>query len=204
MNIDKILIGEILNEQNVGLYEAAVRISSVGYFIPVAIVNSYQPAITKAFSTNKKDYWNKLENIFYFLMGVALLMALPIAFFSELIISFLFGTEYLATIPVLQVHAFSMIFVFLGVGRGLWNITESYFKFLMISTILGAITNIFLNSLLLPRFGIIGAAYATMISYFVMYIGTGLFYGPAKGVAFVQLRALTIISVVRKLGRWSR
>ncbi len=201
MHIDKILIGEILSENQVGLYEAAVRISSISYFIPVAIVNSAQPAITKAYLRGKNEYYNKLKYIFYFLSLVSFLLALPIVVFSDYIVNFLFGLDYLKTSPILKIHAFSMVFVFVGLGRGLWIITESHFKFQMISTLLGGLSNIILNIIFIQYFGLIGAAYSTLISYFVMYILSGFFYKPAIGVSIVQLKAMSmvwIIDIIRK------
>ena len=88
-----------------------------------------------------------------------------------------------------------MIFVFLGIARGLWVITESHLKLNLFSNLIGAGINIVLNILFLPKYGIIGAAYATLISYFSMYIALGLFYKPARGITMIQLRALSLIGM---------
>ena len=69
--------------------------------------------------------------------------------------------------PVLVVHIWVGIFVFMRALLSKWLITENLLKLSMVSQILGAIVNIALNLKLIPLFGPLGAAYATIISYAV-------------------------------------
>ena len=64
-----------------------------------------------------------------------------------------------------MIHIWASIFVFLGVASGRWFIIENLQRFTLINTSIGAILNVGLNLIFIPKFGLIGAAYATLISY---------------------------------------
>jgi O-antigen/teichoic acid export membrane protein len=98
---------------------------------------------------------------------LAIGIALPITFLANDIIKLLFGTQYQETAGVLQIYVWAGIFVFLGVASGQYLIVENYTKISFLRTFTGAIINIILNIILIPKYGINGAAIATIISYFI-------------------------------------
>ena len=171
MKIDVIMIKEILGNNEVGQYAIAVRLSEVWNFIPVIICASIFPAIINV-KNDKILYKKRLENLYSLMIWIAVIIAIVISFFSEFIIVLLFGEVYKEASAVLQVHVWSTIFIFLLVASGKWLVSENYGKHALYRNISGAIINIFLNYLLIPIYGILGAAYATLISYAV----AALFY----------------------------
>jgi PST family polysaccharide transporter len=66
---------------------------------------------------------------------------------------------------VLAVHAWAGVFVALGVGQGIWNVCEGLTRLALVRTLAGAALNIVLNVVFIPRFGPLGAAVATVVSY---------------------------------------
>jgi len=84
---------------------------------------------------------------------------------SDLIIMVLFGKEYYASSKVLQIHIWASVFVFVGVASGRWLVTEGIQIYLTLNQGLGALSNILLNLILIPKYGIEGAAWATLFSY---------------------------------------
>jgi PST family polysaccharide transporter len=86
-------------------------------------------------------------------------------FLSEPLMRFLYGDQYLAAGPVLAIHIWAGLFVFLGVARGAWIIAEGATRIALLTTSSGAVINVMLNLYLVPRYGAIGAAIAAVISY---------------------------------------
>jgi PST family polysaccharide transporter len=90
------------------------------------------------------------------------------------------------------VHIWSSVFVFLGVARGQWLVNEGQQKFYLVATLLGAGANIALNLAFIPRWGGLGAAYATVISYGLAAWLASYFHPRVRATAAMQTRALLI------------
>ncbi len=164
MRIDQIMIGQMLGDKEVGLYSAAVRISEVWYFIPMAIVSSVFPAIIAAKQQNETLYLQRLQKLYDLMVMLALSVAIPLTFLSDWLIVALFGEAYLHAGSILAIHVWGGVFVFLGVASGKWFLTENLLRFAFYRTLLGVLLNIGGNYVLIPLYGIAGAAVATIIS----------------------------------------
>ena len=165
MGIDQVMIKEMLNNKAVGEYAVAVKLSTFWYFIPMVISSSIFPAIVNAKKQNSKLYFQRIQKVYdlFFLLSVSI--ALATTFLSGWIVNFLYGSEYVQAAQVLQVYIWAGIIVFHGTIRGNFLITENMQKVGLQFRILGAILNILLNIFFIKYYGIIGAAYATIISY---------------------------------------
>jgi len=165
MRIDQIMIKEMLGSEAVGNYAAAVNLSEAWYFIPVMVCNSLFPAIMTAKTVNDRFYHQRLQKLYFFMVWCAIAVALPTTFLSEFVITLLFGPDYIQSAAVLNIYIWSGVFVFLGVASGKWFLAENLQKYSFYNAVAGGISNIILNLLLIPEFGIKGAAIATIISY---------------------------------------
>jgi len=167
MKIDQVMIKNMLDTKAVGNYAVAVRISEVWYFIPMAITNSVFPAIINAKKISEKLYYKRIQNLYSLMIWLSIGIAIPITFLANDIIRFLFGPQYQNAVGVLQIYVWAGVFVFLGVASGQYLIAENYTKISFLKSITGAVVNIILNIILIPKFKINGAAIATVISYFI-------------------------------------
>ena len=165
MRIDQIMIKEMLGDYEVGIYSAAVRLSEAFYFIPMLITASLFPAILNAKNQSEELYKQRLQRLYTFMVWMAIAIALPMTFLADWLIVMLFGQAYQEAGQVLMIHVWASIFVFLGVASGKWFLTENLQKLALINTAVGATLNVLLNYELIPILGVIGAAYATLISY---------------------------------------
>jgi len=165
MKIDQVMIKEMLDVEAVGQYAAAVRLSEAWYFIPMAIASSLFPAILNAKKISEESYYKRLQMFLDLLFWIGVCISLPIAFLSKFIILFLYGESYIEAIPILAIHAISGIFVAVAIAQGKHWLTLNLQNKLMYVTFMCALMNVLLNNLLIPIYGIAGAAFATLISY---------------------------------------
>lgn len=165
MRIDQIMIRDLLGDYDSGIYSVGVRISEIYYFLPMIICTSLFPSILRAKQESYKKYIHRMSQLYFLLFWMALTLAVIFFTFASSIVTLLFGVEYLDAINVLKILVWSTIFVFLGVASSKWLLTENLQHYELYNTSLGAFLNIILNLYLLPKYGIIGAAYATVISY---------------------------------------
>jgi len=167
MSIDQVMLGNMSTSLEVGNYAAAVKFSSIWYFIPTVICSSVYPAIIQAKQRSNQEYYLKIQQLYDLLALLSICIAAIASFGSDFIISNLLGTEYSSAGQILSLHIWSGIFIFLGVARGNWLVIENQTRLSLATQLLGACTNVCLNLLLIPQYGAIGAAVATLVSYAV-------------------------------------
>ncbi|WGL63769.1 flippase [Pseudomonas sp. CW003PS] len=175
MRIDQIMIREMLGDYEVGIYSAAVRLSEAFYFIPMFVAASIFPAIINAKNKNKELYRQRLQKLYTFMVWFAIAIAIPMTFLSGWLILLLFGEAYQEAGQVLMIHVWAAVFVFLGAAFGRYLLAENLTKIAFQRTFLGALANILLNFWLIPVYGILGAAVATLIAQFITNYGYDFF-----------------------------
>jgi PST family polysaccharide transporter len=175
MRIDQVMLKMMLDDRAVGLYSAAVKLSEIWYFIPMIISQSVFPSILNTKKVSEELYMKRIYNLYSLMIWLAIGIAIALTFFSVDVVKILFGSEYLPdSAKVLSLYVWAGIPVFLGVASSQYLIAENYTKLSFARTIVGAIANVILNLILIPYYGIIGAAIATLISYFIATFFIGL------------------------------
>lgn len=175
MRIDQLMIHNMLGAEEVGVFTAAVTITSAFYFIPMLISNSLFPSIVNSKKICEELYLKRLQLLFTGLFWIAVFIYIPMFFFSDLVVSLLYGQSFKDASVVLSIYAFAGIFIFLGVASGSWYINENMQRNLLYRTLIGAIINVTLNFMLIPMLGLKGAAISTLfaqatVSLFLDYI----------------------------------
>lgn len=193
MKIDQIMLSQMIGNNAVGIYSAALKISEVWYFIPMAIISSVFPTIVAIKTSNIELYYTQLSHLFKFMAQLAYAIAIPITCFSNQIIELLFGNHYIAAAPVLAIHIWANVFVFLGVAQESWNISEGFLRLSLLRTLIGAVINILLNLLLIPRYASIGAALATVIAYTFAAVITNVVNQSTRKILVLQLKAMLLL-----------
>lgn len=173
MKIDQVMIKNMLSSTEVGYYAAAVKLSEAWYFIPMAICASLFPAIVKAKQISEKLYLSRLQKLYDILAWLAIGIAVPVTFLSEIIIKIIFGVKFLPAAPVLTIYIWAGVATFLGVASSQYLISENMTKLSFFRTLIGMVINVFLNLWLIPIYGIVGSALATLISYSFATIAIG-------------------------------
>ncbi|HEX6048847.1 MAG TPA: oligosaccharide flippase family protein, partial [Gemmatimonadaceae bacterium] len=192
MRIDVLMLEAMVGLEAVGIYGGATRISEAWYFVPTAVAAAAAPAITAAHGRDPAGYLAGVRRLLGILAAVALAAALGLSLLSVPIVGLLLGREYAASAPVLTVHAWAGVFVALGVGQGVWNVCEGLTRLALVRTLGGAAMNIVLNFILIPRFGTLGAAFATVVSYAVSAYILNAFDGRTRGIFRMQTEAMLL------------
>jgi PST family polysaccharide transporter len=192
MRIDQIMLGEMIDDAEVGIYSAAVRISELWYFIPVAIVSSVAPAIASAKKADEEQYQRRVQQLLYTMALFGYAVAIPISLISGPLVRLLYGNEFAGAGAVLAVHIWAGVFVNLGGAHAQWLINEGKTGYFSVSTAIGAVINVVLNFILIPRWGALGAAIATLVAYGVTVAVISLSYKPTRPLGKMILNALLL------------
>jgi len=189
MRLDTIMLKMMQGDFAVGLYSAATRVSEVWYFIPTAIVSSVSPAIMRA-KNDPKLFYGRLRRLFSLMTVTAYVIGSIVALASPMIIRILYSKSYSGAAPVLAVHVWASIFVFLGVAQSPWNLSKNLLKQSLYNTLSGAIVNFALNLYLIPRYSAMGAAIATVVAYSIAGVFANAFSDRMRPIFYMQMRAL--------------
>ena len=192
LKIDQVMLGVLSNSSAVGIYAVAVKFSEVGYFVPVAIVTSYFPQLIDKRASDSSDYMLDIQKLNDFLFVLAIGFAFLISISGNWLIPWLFGELYAEAIPVLLVHVWGAAFVFMRTLLSKWLISESLFRLSFMSQMAGALFNISLNIYLIPLYGVLGAAYATVISHVVAGYVVLFFHCDLRPMSRVVSRSLML------------
>ncbi|HEX3355544.1 MAG TPA: flippase, partial [Tepidisphaeraceae bacterium] len=153
MRIDLLMLGQFLGDDAVGKYAAAERISELWFFVPMAICSSVAPNIIKTHEVNPKLCDRRTEQLLYLMVAMSYGVALVISLLARRIMFIMYGAEYVSASSILVVHVWTGIFVSLGVARNPWLVANGYLRFTFFSAAAGAVANVLLNLVLIPRYG---------------------------------------------------
>ncbi|WP_457754645.1 flippase [Thermococcus sp.] len=164
---DTLMLGYYKGSEVVGIYNAA---SPLARLIPLFLNSAaflYSPMASGLYARGKLE---EMKRVYQVLTKWIFMLTLPIFsvmfLFPEATIRFLFGSKYLEAALSLQILALGFMFhTFLGLN-GLSLIVIGDSRFIMVSSLVSAGLNVLLNALLIPSYGLEGAAMATTVSYF--------------------------------------
>lgn len=199
MRIDQVMIKEMLDSEAVGNYAAAVCLSEAWYFVPIAVCSSLFPAIITAKKVSEKFYYARLQKLYDLMVWLAIAIALPTTFLAEYVISLLFGNEYATAAGVLKIHIWAGVFVFLWVASGKWLLSENMQMFAFYRTFAGMIVNVALNLILIPLFGINGAAWATLIAQSVSAFWSDIFFIKTRTTFKMKIRTMIFFPYLKRV-----
>lgn len=194
--IDKIMIGNMIDKSEVGIYSIAVQLTNVLAIIILPIQNTLYPVLlrekNKEVYIKKWQYFNTLITYFYLIIT---LLSFPVLKYS---FSFVFSKEYSEAIYIYYLLSIS---VFLKVNAclrmsyiTLFNLGNLIVKL----SITGIILNISLNYFFIKNFGIRGAAVATVITQFLTGNILYSLFKNGKIITKIQLNSLDIRNFWRK------
>jgi polysaccharide transporter, PST family len=187
---DQVMLTLMRGDAENGIYAAAQRLSEILYFVPVAVMAAANPALLRAHQEGRSAYESRLGRVFGLLLWSAVLLALPISLLSGWIVTTLFGPEFRASGPVLALHVWAAPAVFLGVAQATWFVAEGRERALLSRTLAGALLNVALNAILIPRLGAVGSAAATLVAQWVASLGLNAMFPSTRRLFRLQGRAM--------------
>lgn len=174
--VDKVLIGALVGPVAVGYYTLAAQISDFCIAPATSLGFTISPAIGEQHAGEDSSraarlYERSMENVLLLYMPAAVGLVLV----AEPTVRLVFGQEYLGAVPILQLFS---VFVLVRAihkitGNGLDYLGLARIRAIARGTTAGG--NVVLNLLLIPEFGVIGAAVATVVTY-TTYTGVNVYY----------------------------
>lgn len=195
LKIDQVMLKWMVGTKEVGIYSVASTISEAWYFVPAAIVASFFPRLIKLHGSNPDLFRQRLQQVFDLLFILALVVVILITLVAGPLIDLLYGAAYHASSAILVIHIWAAIFIFMRAAFSKWILIENVLVFSLITQGFGALANVGLNYLLIPKYAGLGAAIATLISYAVASYISLFFYKRSRPIFWMM--TLSLISPAR-------
>ncbi len=185
---DRIMLKIMLGDAATGYYSAAVACAGMTSFVFGAIIDSMRPIIFEGKQTSQEKFEMGVSRLYSIIIYTSLLQSVLFTIFAPLIINILYGKQYLASISALQIIVWYTTFSYLGAVRNIWILAEGKQNKLWILNLSGALLNVLLNWLLIPVWGVNGAAIASLITQIFTNVIMNQIIKPIRGVNKLMFR----------------
>jgi len=200
MRVDHLMIKEMLGEHDVGIYSAAVRLSEVWYFIPTLITTSVFPAIVNARQQSKALYHERLQKLYTLLVWIAIAIAITMTFLGNWLVVFLYGDDYAAAGEILTINAWTGVFVSLFMVSGRWILAENLTRHSLMRNGFAMVVNISMNYVLITRYGVAGAAIASLLAFASASLIYDVFFEETRRVFSLKIKAFLPFTLIKRKG----
>lgn len=193
--IDQIMIGIILDDNAVGIYSAALKLSEGWMFVPALVATSLFPSLIEAKKSNYELYIASVQNLLNIMVAFSVLVAVAITLCSEFLIELLYGASYQGASTILLLNSWAMVFNTISVVSFRYFIIEGLQVYSVYRAAVGLVINIFLNFLLIPKYNIIGAAWATLITQIIAAFLLNAASQKTRPAFLMQFKSILLIGV---------
>lgn len=164
--VDSFIIKKYLGASDLGIYSAAIAISATLPILPMVLLNVLNPIIHQKKAESEEVYQKHLKKIFQYFGYGGIFFSTVIFFLSDFIINLLYGVHFERAANVLRVHIFTNVFIYMGIAQNIWIINENKGKLNIYKTAVGVVLSFAANIILIPKFGLMGAAYSAVLVQF--------------------------------------
>lgn len=198
-NTDHVMLKIMSSDTENGIYSAAITCAAVFQFVYAAIIDSMRPVILSGKRAGHSDYEYNISRLYCIVIYLALLQGIGFVVFAKPIVWVLFGNEYMDAVPVLQILVWYIAFSQMGRVRNVWILAEEKQEVLWKINLAGALANVAMNGLLIPRWGAAGAAFASFITQFFANFVIGFILKPLRDNNRILLSALNPLAFLDSL-----
>lgn len=198
---DRIMLKNMVSDAATGYYSAAVTCAGLTSFVFAAIIDSARPSIFEARKDSVEKFEKRLTQLYSIILYLSLLQCIGITVLSKPIIQILYGAQYAPAISALRVIVWYTTFSYFGSVRNIWMLGEDKQKYLWIINLFGALGNVILNLILIPRFDIIGAAAASLITQILTNVVLTFIMKPIRKSNILMLRGFDFRCLLELVGK---
>lgn len=194
---DQIMLKQMTNETETGLYAAALTCIGVTSFVFVAVIDSARPTILEAKEKAPALFEKRMIQLYSIITCLSLAQSIGMTVLAKPLIFLMFGRDYAASAGILAVAVWFVTFGHYGSVRNIWILAEGKQKYLAGINVAGAAANILLNACFIPICGAVGAAIASVVTQFFTNVIIGFIFKPIRRNNYLMVKSLDPRIVVR-------
>ncbi len=188
--IDQVMIKNMIDNESVGYFATAGKFLDLILFLPMVISQTVAPVFIQKRKTNLIEYEMMKQKLISIVLWISIIISSIVSISAYWLISLTFGEAYLPAVPVLQILVWKTVGVALSNSSGQIIIVEHIQKWTIIRNLTGAVVCIGLNLIFIPRWGIIGSAWVTIVTMITAGYIAHYLVPSYRDIANLQLKAL--------------
>lgn len=193
---DRIMLKQMLDSTSTGLYSAAVTCAGLANFVYIAIIDSFRPMIFESYKTSELLFKKNMIRLNSIIIYISIFQSFGITLFSKLIIRIIYGIDYIGAANTLAIVSWYTIFSYIGSVRNVWILANSKQKWIWRINSVAAIANVLLNLILIPIFGINGAAIASLATQIFSNVVVTYLIKDIRESSYFMLEGLRLKNVI--------
>ncbi len=166
--IDTIFLSHFKGNTDVGFYQAGMRLVMASMIVYEVITSAFFPVIASTLKTDIETFKKNAFRLNRYMILIGAIIGMACFLYSDLIIQILYGKEYLPAGLVLKLLGIVIFLRFLGAGYAMFITVAEGQKYRAIGVSVSVGVSIIVNLILIPRYGAIGAAVASIITHIVL------------------------------------
>ena len=190
--IDQVMIGNMIDKSSVGFYAVAGKFVEICLFIPTILCQTMTPILVNTYQTSRNNYLEKIQLFMNITVWGTIIVCSLISAISIPLIRYTFGLHFISASSILQIMIFKVIGYAHAQVTGTMIIIEKKQKLVVLRNIIGCIIVIGLNLILMPKYGVIGAAISSVITAFCTGMFSHIIIPPYRTLFPMQIRCLVI------------
>ena len=188
--IDQVMIGRMIDKQAVGYFSTASRFVEVLVYVPIMLSQTISPVLTRIRTHSEEAYRERAQFFMNISVWGSLVLSGVMSALSYWIISILLGSQYIPAVAVLQIMSFKAASVALSSAAGTMIVVEGLQRWALVRDLFGCMVCVLLNYILLPRYGIVAAAFVAIASNVAAGWLADMFVPSYQHIFRMQTRAL--------------
>ena len=188
--IDQVMIRNMIDDASVGYFSIAGKFTELILFLPIVMSQTVAPLLVRTRERDEEIYRQKRQQFVDAIVWTAMLLAVLVCLGAPWLVRWAYGRQYRAASPVLQILAFKAVGTALTASSGQLVIIEHLQKWAVVRNVIGCVVCVGMNYLLIPRFGIVGSAWATIFTVAFTGCLANAFIPPYHAIMKIQIKSL--------------
>ncbi|HDV0904487.1 flippase [Vibrio furnissii] len=195
---DQYFIKYFLGEYELGLYAVGIKFVLILVVLPTLISNVFYPSLVSKYHAGKYvEYNNQLQAMYLLFFILGLILYSFLYFSSEMIVIKLFGDEFKDSVLIMQIYSLLLVVSFFQSLNNKVLILNDLQSVIFKRATFALIINAVLNFIMIPKFGIKGAAYSTVMSEILVLISYS-FRKDTRFIFYHQIKAIFFLNILKK------
>ena len=186
LRIDQVMLEYMNGDVAVGLFSVAARLTEIFVIAATVLAQTIFPAMSDLYEASLYRYNRTLSAIMFGVFWVSFIFSGLVSIFSSHIIIMIFGNRYVAAGSILSIYVFNTVTMSVSVIFTPKYILDGIANISFYGTIAGAVFSVAANLMLIPRYGVLGAAWSALLAQLVPTLFVGLFFRRDIGVFFFR------------------
>lgn len=169
--IDIVLIKQFLGGESVGIYTTAQTLVTIGTIFPGILFSSVLPTLSRFKASNHERFIQSLQKLYQVAVIWGAVSSAAVFLFAEWVVVLIYGAAYQEAGSILKILSLANIFTSLGVVQAQWLYSEKGNRILFIQTLVAGVSAFILNTVFIPLWGLMGAAFAyVLVQLFSLFL----------------------------------